>query len=162
MQEAPGRKRTDIFESKIEYVHNSRPQACPHLEGADQTATYLNVSCRIWPCPGPPIVNVSCCIWVVRVRGRQGRRQTYRNVSRCIVCWFSHQEHGNRTYRMYPGVSRPFTGRGVGNVSRRILLYPVLALASHAGRISTYPGVSAGSVLLARHGKEMHKLPSQW
>ena len=20
----------------------------------DQTATYLNVSCRIWPCPGPP------------------------------------------------------------------------------------------------------------
>ena len=50
MQEAPGRKRTDIFE----YVHNSRPQACPHLEGADQTATYLNVSCRIWPCPGPP------------------------------------------------------------------------------------------------------------
>ena len=37
----------------------------------------------------------------------------------------------------------------------------MLALASHAGRISTYPGVSAGSVLLARHGKEMHKLQSQ-
>ena len=140
MQEAPGRKRTDIFESKIEYVHNSRPQACPHLEGADQTATYLNVSCRIWPCPGPPIVNVSCCIWVVRVRGRQGRRQTYRNVSRCIVCWFSHQEHGNRTYRMYPGVSAL---HGEGS-RERIQTYPVVSCANSGLACWTYLNVSWG------------------
>ena len=59
---------------------------------------------------------------------------------------------------MYPGVSGL---HGEGS-RERIQTYPVLALASHAGRISTYPGASGGSVLLARHGKEMHKLPSQW
>ena len=88
----------------------------------------------------PPIVNVSCCIWVVRVRGRQGRRQTYRNVSGCIVCWFSHQEHGNRTYRMYPGVSAL-----LGEGSReRIQTYPVVSCAGSGLACWTYLNVSWG------------------